>query len=88
MAYVAMPLWRDCASFFNVLHGCRSTSQWDSETFIIFPTLPLYTSLDSKLGFGTALLVSDFLQGCQTNGRFFSKKLGSGTINEANHGHV
>ena len=64
------------------------TSQRDSGSFIILLTLPLYTSLDSKPGFGTALLVSDFLQGCQNNGLFFLKKLGSGTINEANHGHI
>ena len=60
------------------------TSQWDSESFIILPTLPLYTSLNSKLGFGTALLASDFLQGCQTNGRFFSKKLASLMVPEPN----
>lgn len=45
----AMPLWRDCASFSMCCMDVDPTSQWDSETFIIFPTLPLYTSLDSNL---------------------------------------
>ena len=83
-----MPLWRDCASFPICCMDVDPTSHQDSRSFIVLPTLPLYTPLDSRPGLGTALLVSDFLQGCQTNGWFFSKELGSGTINEANHGHI
>jgi len=62
--FCSMPLY----GMFAMLHGCRSNFSAGQWVFYYPPRLPLSIPLNSKPGFGTALLVSDFLQGYQTNG--------------------